>query len=360
MIITKKVKIKIASKNIKHYKENGYKNINIFDVIEVYVSELQKYTKTKVKVKCDICGIEKEIGYNAYLKNIKKYNIYSCDQSCAKTKEHKTNIEKYGKKYKQNRSEKMIKTTKERYGENFYHNSSASLKTTDDFISEMIKIYKNEYDFSNINYINNYTKIEFYCKKHGKLLKTPNELLVGNACKKCSNELYLEKRKKNFFKKLKKNINYDYSYIIYKHSHQKIKMKCLIHNEFFHIRPSELLRGRGCPKCGIISIRLKTLKRIQDNLKNGYQITPNFNSDACKIFDEISLKEKIHIQHAKNDGEYHIKELGYWLDGYDKENNVVYEFDEKKHFINGNLKEKDIIRQQEIEYFLKCQFVRIK
>jgi len=61
-----------------------------------------------------------------------------------------------------------------------------------------------------------------------------------------------------------------------------------------------------------------------------------------------------------NGGEYHIKELGYWLDGYDKENNVVYEFDEKHHFDkNGNLSEKDITRQQEIELLLGCKFIRI-
>lgn len=69
----------------------------------------------------------------------------------------------------------------------------------------------------------------------------------------------------------------------------------------------------------------------------------------------------MNIQHAMNGGEYHIKDLGYWLDGYDKENNIVYEFDESYHFnFDGELKEKDKIRQQEIEKYLNCEFVRIK
>jgi very-short-patch-repair endonuclease len=52
--------------------------------------------------------------------------------------------------------------------------------------------------------------------------------------------------------------------------------------------------------------------------------------------------------------------LGYWLDGYDKEKNVVIEADEIHHFdIDGNLREKDIIRQKEIEAQLKCKFLRI-
>ena len=60
-----------------------------------------------------------------------------------------------------------------------------------------------------------------------------------------------------------------------------------------------------------------------------------------------------------NGGEFYIKELGYWLDGYDKENNVVYEFDEKYHK-NQKQKQKDMLRQQDIINHLKCNFIRIK
>jgi very-short-patch-repair endonuclease len=53
--------------------------------------------------------------------------------------------------------------------------------------------------------------------------------------------------------------------------------------------------------------------------------------------------------------------LGYWVDGYDKEKNVVIEIDEKQHFdINGNLLEKDIRRQKEIEKYLDCKFIRLR
>ena len=52
-----------------------------------------------------------------------------------------------------------------------------------------------------------------------------------------------------------------------------------------------------------------------------------------------------------------MKELGYWVYGYDKENNVAYEFDEKYHKYHNN---KDLNRQNEIEIKLKCKFIRIK
>jgi hypothetical protein len=67
-----------------------------------------------------------------------------------------------------------------------------------------------------------------------------------------------------------------------------------------------------------------------------------------------------HIQHAENGREFYIKELGYWVDGYDAENNVVYEFDEPHHFRNGILREHDVRRQAEIEQHLNCRFIRIK
>lgn len=46
------------------------------------------------------------------------------------------------------------------------------------------------------------------------------------------------------------------------------------------------------------------------------------------------------IQHAENFGEFYIKELGYYVDGYDKENNIVYEWDEKWHYKKGLLRDK--------------------
>lgn len=73
------------------------------------------------------------------------------------------------------------------------------------------------------------------------------------------------------------------------------------------------------------------------------------------------LENNTFIQHALNGGEYHVKELGYWVDGYDRENNIVYEWDEKHHYdVYGNLLERDLNRQKEIEDYLKCRVIRIK
>ena len=105
-------------------------------------------------------------------------------------------------------------------------------------------------------------------------------------------------------------------------------------------------------------MRLSAIKRIETNIG---QINPNYNPLSCKILNNLASSSGSFIQHAENDGEFYIKELGYWVDGYDKENKIVYEIDENYHFNpDGSLRERDIKRQLEIENFLDCKFVRIR
>lgn len=98
-----------------------------------------------------------------------------------------------------------------------------------------------------------------------------------------------------------------------------------------------------------------------DKLKKiGKDFHPPYSKRGCEYFNKLMGETGIKIQHAENGGEFHITELGYWVDGYDEENNTVYEWDEKHHYVNGELLEKDKIRQKRIEEFLGCKFIRIK
>ncbi len=104
--------------------------------------------------------------------------------------------------------------------------------------------------------------------------------------------------------------------------------------------------------------RLAAIKRIE---KYNGQLSPAYNPNACKLIDKYGNENGYNFQHAENGGEFHIKKLGYWVDGYDKEKNIVIEIDERHHFDkNGNLLERDIKRQKEITELLKCKFIRLK
>jgi hypothetical protein len=227
----------------------------------------------------------------------------------------------------------------------------------DTFIIKAKERHGDLFDYSLIEYKNMHTAVKIICPIHGLFTQTPmNHLKYGCICcseRKLSNsDEFIQKSK------LINGDKYDYSLVDYKKSNIKVKIRCIEHNYIFEQTPNNhLSKNHGCPICGNRKRRLKRIEEISKNKFNGEQIIPSFNKEACKIFDEISLKENIHIQHAMNGGEYYIKELGYWVDGYDKKNNVVYEFDEEFHKYQI---EKDINRQQEIENFLKCKFIRLK
>lgn len=104
-------------------------------------------------------------------------------------------------------------------------------------------------------------------------------------------------------------------------------------------------------------IRLSTIQYLQ---KCVGQLVPRYNVESISLIEQYGKENGYNFQHAENGGEYFIRELGYWVDGYDKEKNVVLEIDESHHFDkNGNYTLRDKIRQQEIENHLGCKFIRI-
>lgn len=116
------------------------------------------------------------------------------------------------------------------------------------------------------------------------------------------------------------------------------------------------LTGRKTSEKTKLKQRLSHINRL---LING-GICPMHNKNACDFMDNYGRTNGYNFQHALNGGEFYIKELGYFVDGYDKEKNVIFEFDEKHHYdINNNLKEKDILRMNSIKQHLNnCKFIR--
>lgn len=106
----------------------------------------------------------------------------------------------------------------------------------------------------------------------------------------------------------------------------------------------------------IKKIRLKTLDRLERTKLKGVKLYPAYNYKSIPLIEKYAKEYGYKIQHAENEGEFQIKELGYWVDAYDIEKNVVIEFDEKYH---NRQKSKDSIRQDEIINHLKCTFIRL-
>ena len=126
---------------------------------------------------------------------------------------------------------------------------------SEDFIEKAKKIHGDEYDYSNVNYVNNSTKIKIICDKHGEFLKRPtHHINRAQGCPKCSNKRFgLSQRKTTdeFIKEaqLIHGDKYDYSKVNYESNKSKIKVICSKHGEFEQI-PDNHLKGKGCKYCG--------------------------------------------------------------------------------------------------------------
>ena len=224
------------------------------------------------------------------------------------------------------------------------------------------------------DYKNSFSYVEVRCPKGHEYNVRWDQFKAGQRCRKCRDKMRGDKLRTPFkeIRKFVENTGYELlsKESDYKDQFSKLWFRCPEGHEFlmrwdgfkggFRCRECfyEMRRGTNISKEIIKKIRLSTIKRRDLLYGNCY---PNYNSKACRMIDEYGKENDYNFQHAENGGEYHIKELGYWVDGYDKEKNVVIEIDENAHFDkDGNLKEKDVLRQKEITDFLSCDFIRLK
>ena len=143
-------------------------------------------------------------------------------------------------------------------------NAKKQSLTTEGFIEKAKKKHGNKYDYSNVKYINNHTKVIIRCIEHGEFKQTPNNHLRDQGCPTCSNILNAKKRSlttKEFIEKAKeKHCNkYNYSKVKYINNHTKVIIRCIEHGEFKQT-PGNHLYGYGCPTCAnILSARKQSL-----------------------------------------------------------------------------------------------------
>jgi len=113
MIISKEAEVTLNSANFKHFISLGYSNLKKGEKLIVPVEHLNKGSHSIVKVKCDVCGKEKDLMYRHYLKSFNKHNIYVCGSKCGRMKAKLTSLNKFGVEYysKTEESKKRVKET---------------------------------------------------------------------------------------------------------------------------------------------------------------------------------------------------------------------------------------------------------
>ncbi len=122
-----------------------------------------------------------------------------------------------------------------------------------------------------------------------------------------------------------------------------------------HFKNFETIPFKGHPhsKETKNKIRIALLNRIK-KIRSGQVF---HNPIACQYFDKLNKEKGWNLKHAMNGGEHDF--IGYSVDAYDIKKNIVVEYDEPFHYhYGGVLKQKDIIRMNNIIKYLKCKFYR--
>lgn len=274
MIITKKVKIKSSNKDKNYYTSLGYNTTNDF---EINIEDLKKGSGKKIKVKCDICGKEKEIEYRRYIENTSdlKEN-YCCSRKCANYKCKQRLINKYGviNVFQLNDiKEKSKETKKKLYFDSNFINIEKRKKTN-------LKKYGCEEHLSNSEIRE---KIKNTClDKYGVdcIVKYKN---IKNSQIKKTKISKFEKSKKYYKEKYDLDLidfdNKDYKFNC-KKGHQFLIKKSLLKNRLYHLI-------EVCTICNPIG--LSFISQGEKELRNFIE----------KYIDNVQLtnRDKIHPYH---------------------------------------------------------------
>lgn len=119
----------------------------------------------------------------------------------------------------------------------------------DSFVEKANKKHNNKYNYDLVEYVDSKTKVRIICPDHGEFIMAPDKHLMGQKCVRCLRpgprtlEEFVEVSNKTH------NNKYDYSKAIYTKQLAKVEIICPIHGVFSQ-RPSDHMRGQGCPTCG--------------------------------------------------------------------------------------------------------------
>jgi len=298
---------------------------------------------------CDYgCGQEAKCFFKTSRKYCCSKNVSCCPSVVEKIRMVRVgkNNPMYGKNHSQESKEKIGSKQRTPFSEIVKEAESRSYK---------ILSYENEYK-------NFYTKLKFRCPEGHIFDMRWDSFHAGCKCRKCVLKENGRRSRRSFDKIVKESKNRAYKVLTSENEYhrdfpRKIKFRCP-EGHIFDMRWDCFHMGQGCVECANIKKRIIAKRRKEEY---GKQLQPNFNPEACKLIDEYGKSYGYNFQHALNNKEYYIPELGYWLDGYDKDKNVAIEVDESHHFNSkGELSGKDVQRQKEIEQTLGCKFIRLK
>jgi len=265
MIITKEVKIN-NRKLKKHYEQLGYDVLLKYSLVKP--TDLSKNSHVEIKVKCDICGLEKKLKYFQYIKNTNNLTEeYCCSKKCS--------------------NDKCIRRLNDKYNvENIFQLDKIKEKSK----NTLLKKYGVDHPMHSNTIIKKLqnTNLSKYGKKYGleteevwDKIKITNLEKYGVEYRLKSKEIQQELYKKIQNIKNKNSIKYykdKYNIIVINYNNPDYFIKCNNCNQIFKINKGLLknrliLNSTLCTKCNSIGFNFKSDSeiKISDFIKENYK-----------------------------------------------------------------------------------------
>lgn len=166
--------------------------------------------------------------------------------------------------------------------------------TTEEFITKAKKLHGDKYDYSEVEYKNNKTKVKIWCYKcQDYFYQRPIGHLQKYGCNKCYNKI--PTHNEFIIKADKIHGNYTYPNM-YVNDKTKIEIICHIkgHGSFF-MSPNVHLSGHGCPKCANEnSLKYNTETFIEQAIKIHGELYDYTSVKYININTKINIKCNIH------------------------------------------------------------------
>ena len=198
--------------------------------------------------------------------------------------------------------------------------------TTSEFIKKAKIVHGNEFDYDNVFYFNNSTKVNIIHNKCKKMFgKTPDAHLRGGGCPYCSGKMKLTTEE--FINKAKviHGDEFDYNNVSYVNGNQKVQIKHNKCGKYFEQTPHGHLSGNGCDYC-----KQSKMEKVTE----GYLIEKNIVYEIQKRFENCRDKYPLPF-------DFYLPEL-----------NVLIECQGIQHYMPiSSWNRKDFTKEQALEDF---------
>jgi len=253
--------------------------------------------------------------------------------------------------------------------------------TQEEFIERATEVHGDNYDYTDVKYINSQTKIIIKCNTCNFVFEQqPNSHLRGSGCDKCAHSINHENQKLSRDEIIERATKvhgdkFDYSNMNYINSHTPINIKCNnCNNNFQQLYCNHIRQNKGCPFC---DCRI-TEKKIAEFLSAQYpNLIKEYKEEWCKnkrclpfdfcLPDINTIIELDGLQHFKQVMNWHSPEENQKKDKYKMkcanengfsviriiQTDVLYDKYDWKEELNKNIEK--IIIEQKIQNIYICK-----